>query len=52
MGVDPFGDDGPHYSTGTVKAANPLANILLLAVGSFPVILAVVVGIATRNALG
>jgi inner membrane protein len=52
MGVDPFGDDGPHYSTGTVKAANPLANILLLALGGFAVFLAVVVGTATRGALG
>jgi len=33
MGVEPFGADGPHYSLGWVRAANQLANYVLLGLG-------------------
>lgn len=52
MGVEPFGDDGPYYSADMVKAANPIANYLLLAVGVVAVFLAFVVALGIRDALG
>jgi inner membrane protein len=51
MGVEPFGDDGPHYSADMVKAANPIANYLLLALGVVAVGLAFVVALGIRDAL-
>lgn len=44
-GVEPF-EDGRHYSYEIVRAANPIANYLLLGVGGGAALLAVVFGAA------
>lgn len=43
MGVTPLGADGPHYSVGVARAANPLANYGLLALGIAAVAVGMVV---------
>jgi inner membrane protein len=48
MGVAPLGADGPHYSVGVARAANPLANYALLALG----IAAVASGVALAGVVG
>ncbi|MEZ3165196.1 metal-dependent hydrolase [Halorubrum sp. RMP-47] len=48
MGVEPLGDDGPHYSFDFVRADNTLANYALLALG----IAAVVAGVSLAGAVG
>lgn len=48
MGIEPLGDDGPHYSAGVVRAENTLANYALLALG----IAAVVAGVSLAGAVG
>lgn len=49
MGVEPFGDDGPHYSLDLVRAANPIANYALLVAGAVAVGLAWIVGSAVAS---
>jgi inner membrane protein len=48
MGVEPLGTGGPHYSVGVARAANPLANYGLLALG----IVAVAAGVVVGEAVG
>lgn len=48
MGVEPLGEDGPHYSFGVARAANPIANYALLGIG----IAAVAVGVVVAGAFG
>lgn len=52
MGVEPFGDNGPYYSTGIVKATNLIVNHLPLALGVVAVFFAFLVANAVRTILG
>jgi inner membrane protein len=51
MGVEPFWD-GRHYSFDLVKAANPIANYLLLALGVLAVGIAYIVGVTVAGIVG
>jgi inner membrane protein len=51
MGVKPFRDER-HYSFDLVRAANPIANYLLLVIGILAVVLAYVAGVTMAELVG
>lgn len=51
MGVEPF-NDGRHYSYDVTRAANPVANYVLLGLGVGAIVVASVVGIGVAGVIG
>jgi inner membrane protein len=51
MGVEPF-HDGRHYSYDVTRAANPVANYVLLGLGIVAVVVAYAVGVGVAALLG
>lgn len=51
MGVEPFGDDGPHFSYGVCRADSTLGNYGLLALGIATGLLAFYLGRAIHSVL-